>query len=76
MGGNVIAIPLTNFLCQKPLTQSVQALRTKKIYHVKIVVVDGANPPESKTPSEEEQRLEDIFRQLFESVQLVPKNEK
>ena len=49
MGGNVIAIPLTIFLRQKPFTQSVEAVRTKKIYHVKIVVVDGAHPPEPKT---------------------------
>ena len=33
MGGNVIAIPLPNLLRQKPLTQSVEALRTKKIFH-------------------------------------------
>ena len=61
MGGNVIAIPLTNLLCQKPLTQSVQALRTKKIYHVKIVVVDGANPPETKTPMRRSRDLKIYF---------------
>ena len=54
MGGNVIAIPSTNLLRQKPLTQSVEALRTKKIYQVQIEGVDGAHPPE-------EQRLKDIF---------------
>ena len=61
---------------------------TKKIYHVKIVVVDGANPPESKTPMRRSRDLKIYLfefmmitgvgrvRQLFESVQLVPKNEK
>ena len=61
MGPNVIAIPLPNLLRQKPLTQSVEALRTKKIHHVKIVVVDGANPPESKTPMRRSRDLKIYF---------------
>ena len=48
-------------LCQKPLTQSVEALRTKKIYHVEIVVVDGAHPPRAQYSYQEEQNLEDVF---------------
>ena len=80
MGGNVIAIPLTNLLHQKPLTQSVEALWTKKIYHVEIVVVDGAHPPKDQYSYKEEQSLEDVFsgihESVFESVQLIPKNEK
>ena len=86
MGGNVIAIPLTNLLHQKPLTQSMEALRMKKIYQDEIVVVDGAHPPKAQYSYKEEQSLEDVFsgihddnwelgriRQVIESVQLVPK---
>ena len=49
-----------------PLTQSVEALRTKKIYHVKIVVVDGANPPESKTPMRRSRDLKIYFVNCLE----------
>ena len=79
---------MTNLLRQKPLTQSVEALRTKEIYYVEIVVVDGAQPPEPMTPMRRSRDLKIYLfefmmitgvgrvRQLFESVQLVPKNEK
>ena len=36
-----------NLLRQKPFTVGMEALRTKKIYYVVVVVVDGAHPPQS-----------------------------
>ena len=61
MESNAIAIPLTNLLRQKPLTQSVEALRTKEIYYVEIVVVDGAQPPEPMTPMRRSRDLKIYF---------------